>query len=123
MAGQATDTVLNVIMSLIVKTSSNLIPPDDDVSKYSPEEIKDRVFGSKLVLVVEQMQILTIWLVKTCLLVMYNRMTMVLPQHKIVIATSIYVGVAFVRISKLFIDDYLTISKGCYGAPVLRSMV
>lgn len=83
-------------MSLIVKTSSNLIPPEDDVSRYSPEEIRSRIYGSKLVLVVEQMQLLTIWLIKTCLLIMYNRMTLVLPQHKIVVATSIYVGVGFV---------------------------
>ena len=83
-------------MTLIVKTSSNLIPPEDDVSQYSQEEIRSRIYGSKLVLVVEQMQLLTIWLIKACLLIMYNRMTMVLPQHKIVIATSIYVAVSFV---------------------------
>ncbi|CAO2656799.1 Nn.00g056020.m01.CDS01 [Neocucurbitaria sp. VM-36] len=102
LVAMATDTVLNVIMTLIVKTSSNLIPPGDDVSQYSQEEINSRIFGSKLVLVVEQMQILTIWLIKACLLVMYNRMTMVLPQHKIVIATTIYVAVAFVIMELLY---------------------
>lgn len=81
----------------------NLIPPGDDVSKYSDAEIKMRIYGSKLVLVVEQMQLLTIWLVKACLLIMYNRMTMVLPQHKIVIATSIYVAVAFVVMEILYL--------------------
>lgn len=83
-------------MSQVVQTSSNLIPPGEDVSRYSSTEINDRIYGSKLVLVVEQMQILTIWLVKACLLIMYNRMTHVLPQHRIVIATAIYVAVAFV---------------------------
>lgn len=71
--------------------------PGEDVSQFSKAEIEDRVYGSKLVLVIEQMQICTIWLVKTCLLIMYNRMTMVLPQHRIVIATSFYVGISFVR--------------------------
>lgn len=83
-------------MSEVVKTSSNLIEHGEDVSQYSRAEIDSRVFGSKLVLVVEQMQILTIWLVKACMLIMYSRMTMALPQHRVVIATAIYVGVTFV---------------------------
>jgi hypothetical protein len=86
-------------MHQVVKYDSNLIPPDDDPSKYSQADIQNRILGSKLVLVVEQMQILTIWIVKSCLLSMYNRMTLVLPQHKIVIGTSIYVATAFVRIA------------------------
>ncbi|KAL7780501.1 hypothetical protein CFE70_010524 [Pyrenophora teres f. teres 0-1] len=91
LVAMATDTVLITIMHEVAKTSSNLIPPGDDVSKYTQAEIKNRVYGSKLVLVVEHMQLLTVWLVKACLLIMYNRMTMVLPQHKIVIWTAVYV--------------------------------
>ena len=89
-------------MHEITKTSSNLIPPEDDVSKYTQAEVNNRIYGSKLVLVVEQMQILTIWLIKACLLIMYDRMTTVLPQHKIVVATSIYVGVSLVCIVSFF---------------------
>lgn len=100
---QLTDTVLLVCMSKVVTTSSNLIPPDEDVSQYSQAEIDSRVTGSKYVLVVEQMQILTIWLVKACLLIMYFRMTTVLPQRKLVIATSIYVGVTFVVMEILYL--------------------
>jgi hypothetical protein len=84
-------------MHPLVLSSSNLIEPGEDISKFSSEEIKARIHGSKLVLVVEQMQILTIWLIKACLLIMYKRMTTVLPQRRIVVATSIYVAVSFVR--------------------------
>jgi hypothetical protein len=83
-------------MHQLVLTSSNLIEPGEDISKFSAAEIDGRVYGSKLVLVVEQMQILTIWLIKACLLIMYRRMTLVLPQRNIVICTAIYVAVAFV---------------------------
>jgi len=93
---KATDTVLISIMIRVVKTSSNLLEPGSDVSKYSQAEIDQRIFGSKLVLVVEQMQIATTWLVKSCLLIMYNRMTMALPQHWVVKITAFYVGVGFV---------------------------
>jgi hypothetical protein len=97
-----TDTVLLVCMSKVVTTSSNLIPPNEDVSQYSQAEIESRVTGSKYVLVVEQMQIATTWLVKACLLIMYFRMTAVLPQRKLVIATSVYVAVAFVIMEILY---------------------
>ncbi|KAF1833024.1 hypothetical protein BDW02DRAFT_399452 [Decorospora gaudefroyi] len=99
----ATDTVLISVMHAVSKNSSNLIPPGDDVSQYSEAEIQTRTFGSKLVLVVEQMQLVTIWLVKACLLIMYNRMTFVLPQHKIVIGTAIYVAVGFVVMEILYL--------------------
>lgn len=89
-------------MSKVVNTSSNLIPPDEDVSQYTQAEIDTRITGSKLVLVVEQMQIATTWLVKACLLIMYFRMTAVLPQRKLVIATSIYVAIAFVVMEVLY---------------------
>jgi hypothetical protein len=98
----ATDTVLTVIMHKIVVTNSNLIPPGDDVASYTEEEIQSRVLGSKLVLVSEQMQLVTIWLVKACLLIMYNRMTLVLPYHKIVVCTCVYVAVTFVVMETLY---------------------
>ncbi|RMZ66968.1 family decarboxylase [Pyrenophora seminiperda CCB06] len=103
LVAMATDTVLITIMHKVAKTSSNLIPPGDDVSTYSEEEIRGRIYGSKLVLAVEQMQLTTIWLIKACLLIMYNRMTMVLPQHKVVVWTAIYVGVSFVIMEVLYL--------------------
>jgi hypothetical protein len=95
--------VLIAVMHEVTKTSSNLIPPGDNVSTYSQAEKDNRIYGSKLVLVVEQMQLVTIWLVKSCLLIMYNRMTLVLPQHKIVIWTSVYVAVSFVVMEVLYL--------------------
>ena len=68
-------TILMAVIHIIVHTSSNLIEPGDDVTKFSQAEIEARIYGSKLVLVVEQMQCCTIWLVKACLLIMYFRMT------------------------------------------------
>lgn len=44
----------------------------------SQAEIDERIRGSKWVLVVEQMQIITIWTMKYCLLLMYNRLTYVI---------------------------------------------
>ncbi|KAJ8112244.1 hypothetical protein OPT61_g5352 [Boeremia exigua] len=112
-----TDTVLLVAMTKVVNTSSNLIPPGEDVSQYSQTEIDARIFGSKLVLVVEQMQIATIWLVKACLLIMYFRMTAVLPQRKLVIVTSIYVAIAFVIMEILYFGVWCRPFAQYYAVP------
>lgn len=61
-------------MNILSTTNSNLIDPSVQVI-LTPEEIDERTFGSKLVLVVEQMQIATVWLIKCCLLIMYGRLT------------------------------------------------
>jgi hypothetical protein len=110
-------------MHEVVKTNSNLLPPHDDPSHYSQAEVQSRVFGSKLVLLVEQMQILTIWLLKACLLIMYNRMTHLLPQHKTVIGTAVYVATTFVRTTFALIVYCLTECTGCYGDTLLRCLV
>jgi hypothetical protein len=71
-----TDGILIASINIVSKSSSNLIDPNDH-TELTPDNIKERVFGSKMVLVAEQMQCITIWLVKACLLLMYHRLTYV----------------------------------------------
>lgn len=61
-------------VNIVATTSSNLINPED-TTPLTPDNIRERVYGSKMVLVVEQMQILTTWIVKCCLLLFYYRLT------------------------------------------------
>ena len=67
-------------MNVVVKTSSNLIDPKVPI-QLTPDVISEREYGSKMVLVVEQMQCITIWTVKACLLIMYSRLTSVRPRN------------------------------------------
>ena len=69
-------------MNVIVRTNSNLIDPDNPI-ELTPDVIAERVYGSKMVLVVEQMQCVTIWTIKACLLIMYSRLTSVAPPNHI----------------------------------------
>lgn len=78
-----TNTVLIVGMNIVASTSSNLIDPND-TAPLDANNIAERRFGSKMVLVVEQMQCLTIWLVKGCLLIMYDRLTYEIPPVKVI---------------------------------------
>lgn len=102
-------------MNIISTTSSNLIDPANPI-ELTPDVISERVYGSKMVLLVEQMQLITIWLMKACLLIMYGRLTSVPPaspsgrgflnlhivystsltQHVVVKIVSAYVAIGFV---------------------------
>ncbi|KAF2186421.1 hypothetical protein K469DRAFT_571958 [Zopfia rhizophila CBS 207.26] len=97
-----TMTIVVAFLHIIIHTNSNLIPPGEDVSKFTPEDIKERIYGSKLTIVVEQMSISTIWLIKTCLLIMYGRMTDLLPQHKIVKVVAVYVALGWLLMEILW---------------------
>ncbi|KAI8666784.1 hypothetical protein NCS57_00905200 [Fusarium keratoplasticum] len=97
-----TDTVLMVGMSIVSRTSSNLIDPNDK-HVMSQAEIDERVRGSKWVLVVEQMQIITIWTMKYCLLLMYNRLTMSLRQNIAVKFVAGYVTLGLVLMEILYL--------------------
>ena len=70
-----TDSVFLATINIAAKTSSNLLAPGDNVNQFTPQERAERVYGSKIVLVVEQMQCCTVWLIKACLLLLYNRLT------------------------------------------------
>lgn len=96
------DTVLMVGMSIISHTSSNLIDPNDH-TKLTAENIRERIYGSKWVLVVEQMQIITIWTTKSCLLLMYNRLTMSLKQNLAVKIVAGYAAFGLVLMEILYL--------------------
>lgn len=110
-------------MVIVSKTSSNLIDPED-TSPLTPENVKNREYGSKMVLVVEQMQIMTIWLAKGCLLLMYHRLTYERLSHSI-----------STHIANSFQNEFETEPRRedcgrlrscwicCHGNSLLRSMV
>ncbi|GAB7349153.1 hypothetical protein MBLNU459_g8092t1 [Dothideomycetes sp. NU459] len=70
-------TTLIVTINIVANASSNLFPPGFDTNTLTPTDIAQREYGSKLVLVVEQCQITTVWTIKACLLTMYLRLTKV----------------------------------------------
>ncbi|KAI3325645.1 hypothetical protein HD806DRAFT_490848 [Xylariaceae sp. AK1471] len=97
----ATDTVLHVALNILYDKNSNLIDPKHPPS-LTPEDIAERTLGSKLVLVSEQMQILTTWLVKTCLLLMYSRLSFNSIQKLSVKIVAGYVAFGFVLMEILY---------------------
>ncbi|KAI1505049.1 hypothetical protein F5X99DRAFT_431145 [Biscogniauxia marginata] len=111
------DTVLIVTMNILSRTNTNLIDPND-TTPLTPESIQDRIFGSKMVLVVEQMQIVTIWTMKCCLLIMYNRLTMSLKQNVAVKIVVCYVAVGFVVMEILYLGVWCRPFDQYWAVPV-----
>ncbi|KAG5980172.1 hypothetical protein E4U55_004313 [Claviceps digitariae] len=105
-----TDTILVVVINIISTTNSNLIDPNKPTS-LTPEDIQKREYGSKMVLLGEQMQCITIWLTKACLLLMYYRLT-----NLVVKLVAGYVALGFVLMEVLYLgvwcrpfDQYWTV--------------
>ncbi|EEU42355.1 uncharacterized protein NECHADRAFT_39937 [Fusarium vanettenii 77-13-4] len=91
-----TYTILLVIVKVLTYTPTNLIQPGEKIDLSDRKDIADREFGSKLVLVTEQMQMFTLWGVKGCLLFMYGRLTLSLRQNFFVKIVAGYVVLGFV---------------------------
>ncbi|KAI9734361.1 MAG: hypothetical protein M1834_002467 [Cirrosporium novae-zelandiae] len=85
-------TLLVISLNVIVAGGgSNLFPPAEYAS-FTKEEIKDRILGSKIVIVSEQAMLNVIYTLKVCLLIMYSRLTMNTRQRLAVTVMSYYVA-------------------------------
>ncbi|EMD70118.1 hypothetical protein COCSADRAFT_132671 [Bipolaris sorokiniana ND90Pr] len=112
-------TVLLVFSNRWLKVDSNLEPPGFDFGALSPEELSRRVYGSKLVVVVEQMQIAVLWSCKACLLIMYHRITRTaLHYENIAIKVlAVYTAIGFVIIEALYFSAWCRPFSAYYAVP------
>ncbi|KAH8201352.1 hypothetical protein TruAng_004520 [Truncatella angustata] len=94
-------TAVSVGVQILTYTPTNLIE-DVNAVDLSPENVLLREYGSKIVIVVEQFQIVLIWGVKVCLLIMYSRLTTSLHQNLFVKITAGYTALSFVVMEILF---------------------
>ncbi|KAF2447430.1 hypothetical protein P171DRAFT_470702 [Karstenula rhodostoma CBS 690.94] len=94
-------TALLGVIHILSYTPTNLVKPGDNIV-LTPEDIKKREYGSKLVLVTEHLQMIVIWSVKGCLLMLYSRLTMSLRQHIFVKFVAWYVVLSFILMEILW---------------------
>ncbi|KAL8281642.1 hypothetical protein RB600_005188 [Gaeumannomyces tritici] len=77
-------TTLVVTLNLTCQNGgSNLYPPWTP-QNFTDQQIKDRIFGPKLVLVSEQSMLNVIYTIRACMLVMYRRLTLGLTAQRLV---------------------------------------
>lgn len=94
-------TVLIVFLNICSDVSTNLIEPQD-IPSLTPQDIKDRIWGSKCVLVVESMMCSVQWGTKACLLALYWRLTENLRQRRLVQVAAGYCLTTFIIMMSLY---------------------
>ncbi|KAE8372221.1 hypothetical protein BDV26DRAFT_274556 [Aspergillus bertholletiae] len=80
---------------------SNYIPLEKALA-LTEEEHEDAIYGSKMTFILEHFTLVSLWLVKACLLIIYNRLTLGLREHLVVKVLAVYVAASFVIIELLF---------------------
>ncbi|KAF1999815.1 hypothetical protein P154DRAFT_523118 [Amniculicola lignicola CBS 123094] len=88
-------TGLLVVIWILTYTPTNLINPDHPLT-LTPADVKRREYGSKLVLVTEQLTLIVLWSCKACLLILYSRLTMTLKHNLLVKIVAGYTVVGYV---------------------------
>ncbi|KAF2839618.1 hypothetical protein M501DRAFT_991640 [Patellaria atrata CBS 101060] len=116
-----TYTTLIVSINIVADASSNLLPPDYDITLLTTSDIRGREYGSKFVFVVEQMQCLTIWAVKACLLIMYYRLTIALKENICVKVLAGYVAFSFVFMEIFYLGVWCRPITNYWAVPTPNS--
>lgn len=83
-----------------------------------PKQVHDRILGSKIVIALEQCMLLSTWGVKTCLLILYWRITQNLPSRLYVKILSVYVAIGFAVIMITYYAVYCRPFSQYWAMPV-----
>ncbi|KAI1636635.1 hypothetical protein F4809DRAFT_372667 [Biscogniauxia mediterranea] len=109
-------TALIVCLNVIAQGGgSNLYPPELE-GTFTPEEIQERVYGSKIVVVSEQAMLNCIYTIKVCMLIMYTRLTLGLTQQKAVRYLGVYVAMGWMASEVAFFTACMPF-EGYWGMP------
>lgn len=112
-------TSLLVLIQVSAKYATNLMDPSDyDEVLSDPQQVHDRIIGSKVVIALEQCMLMSTWGVKVCMLILYWRITKNLPSNLLVKILSAYVAVGFVVIQVTYYAVYCRPFSQYWALPV-----
>lgn len=106
-------TLLVVMLYVIVNGGGSNLAYPEEYATFTPTEVKDRIYGSKLVivseqvrvrrqagnfpgLIVEQAMLNVIYTIKACLLILYGRLTQGTKYYTFVKILAVYIAIGFV---------------------------
>lgn len=112
-------TTMIVLANRWLKVQSNLEAPGFDFAALSPADIAKRVYGSKLVVVIEQMHIAVLWSCKACVLIMYHRITRTALHHENIAikVVAVYSAIGYVVIEILYFTTWCRPFSQYYAVP------
>jgi hypothetical protein len=109
-------TTLVVTLNVIAQGGgSNLYKPADH-PVFTPSEITERIYGSKIVVVSEQAMLNLVYSIKACMLVMYTRLTLGLTTQRLVRYLSCYVAAGWLA-SEIAFFTACRPFQGYWGMP------
>ncbi|KAJ5810203.1 uncharacterized protein N7503_002421 [Penicillium pulvis] len=112
-------TTLLVLIQISSRYATNLMDPKDyDQVLSDPQEVRDRIYGSKIVIGLEQCMLFSTWGVKTCMLIFYWRLTQSLRSNLYIKILSIYVALGFVVIMVCYYAVYCRPFSQYWAMPV-----
>ncbi|KAL3478083.1 hypothetical protein BJX99DRAFT_224987 [Aspergillus californicus] len=112
-------TTLLILIQVSAKYATNLFPPSElDTITADPQNVSDRIYGSKIVIGLEQCMLISTWGVKTCLVAMYWKLTQKLPWHLFVQILAVYVALGFVVIEITYFAVYCRPFSQYWAVPV-----
>ncbi|KAL4867325.1 hypothetical protein BDV12DRAFT_198282 [Aspergillus spectabilis] len=112
-------TSLLVLIQVSSHFATNLMDPADyDQVLSDPQQVRDRIFGSKIVIGLEQCMLFSTWGVKTCMLTLFWRLTKNLRLHVYVKIVAVYVAVGFVVIMVTYYAVYCRPFSQYWAMPV-----
>jgi hypothetical protein len=88
-------TCLMVGINISGKTATNLMGPGV-YETLTPDDIKLRIYGSKVVIFLEQSMLICTWLTKSCMLMLYNRLAQRLPHQRMIWGIAVYTALGFI---------------------------
>lgn len=83
-----------------------------------PKQVTDRIYGSKIVIGLEQCMLFSTWGVKTCMLMLYWRITRNLKSNLYIKILAVYVAVGFVVIMVTYYAVYCRPFSQYWAMPV-----
>ncbi|KAE8366204.1 hypothetical protein BDV27DRAFT_143823 [Aspergillus caelatus] len=113
-------TSLLILIQISSQHGTNLFPPEDTQRILAdPQQVKDRIYGSKIVIGLEQCMLFSTWGVKICMLTLFWRLTANIRfLHLYVKAIAVYVAVGFVVIMVAYYGIYCRPFEQYWQLPV-----
>ncbi|KAJ5960201.1 uncharacterized protein N7479_007351 [Penicillium vulpinum] len=112
-------TTLLILIQISARYATNLMDPKDyNKVLADPKQVSDRVYGSKIVIGLEQCMLVSTWGVKTCMLILYWRITQNLKSNLYIKILSIYTAVGFVVVMVTYYAVYCRPFSQYWAMPV-----
>ncbi|KAJ5610617.1 hypothetical protein N7510_007336 [Penicillium lagena] len=112
-------TTLLVLIQISARYATNLMDPKDYSTVLAdPKQVRDRIFGSKIVIGLEQCMLFSTWGVKTCMLILYFRITQNLRSNLYIKILAVYVAVGFFVIMVTYYGIYCRPFSQYWAMPV-----